>query len=57
MKTLETPLKEGDQWYAVAEKWWQLWKEYAQYDEKHGEENWDSAQRPGPVDNESLKGR
>jgi ubiquitin carboxyl-terminal hydrolase 4/11/15 len=48
--TLSETLKEGDEWYLLAIKWWIAWKEYVHYDGVPSE----AAPHPGPVDNKPL---
>jgi hypothetical protein len=48
--SLNETLKEGDDWYLVAVKWWVAWKDYVHYDGVPSE----IPAYPGPVDNHSL---
>jgi hypothetical protein len=43
-------LKEGDDWYLVAVKWWGAWKDYVHYEGVPGE----APAHPGPIDNQAL---
>ncbi len=59
---MRTSLKSGDEWYALSYKWWQLWCEYAQFNdtpnerrESPGSESGDDAgMRPPAIDNSDL---
>lgn len=48
--SLSETLKEGDDWYLVAIKWWIAWKDYVHYDGVPSEQ----PTHPGPIDNSSL---
>jgi len=46
-----TKLKEGDQWFILDFKWWQLWKAHVNYDMTSENAN---EPRPGPINNFHL---
>jgi len=49
-----TKLKEGQEWFVVDFKWWQLWKSYVGYDDTTGSGGGDASSRPGPITNTDL---
>lgn len=48
-----TKLKEGQEWFVVDFKWWQLWKAYVGYEDTTGSNGGDGP-RPGPITNTDL---
>eukprot|EP01083_Nonionella_stella_P149235 473702_1 len=66
-RLMRTSLARGDEWYVLSYKWWQLWCEYAQFNEapaerpRRGESQSpgsdssdDAGMRPPPIDNSDL---
>jgi hypothetical protein len=49
-----TKLKEGQEWFVLDFKWWQLWKSFVGYDDTTGSDGGGDASRPGPITNTDL---